>query len=497
MNNLYYRLLKESQREKLSINKKTLLKVKKLYEEESKKLISKLNNANEMNSQYINSYLEYVNKELKSLSKQIEKLTKQGIADTSQLMTEVNADVFSYIVKKYNLDIEPDILESLYKPNSNVINKIISGNLYKDNKSLSKRIWGYNRNNLNKIQEILIDGMVNKRPLQDITNTLSAYTGGGNTKVKAITSAYGQMNADSLRLVRTSLNHAFIETMKDETKKNPFIEGYKWIMSGAHSSRMPNGDICDDYSSHDEGIGIGVFKKNNIPIPHPNCMCVIIPYSEKPLETIGEEIGKWIKGEPNKGIDAWVESRGYIKENKKEEKNSNSSVPKNKNGKEIKFNISSAKERIQERIKSTITQLCNEYETNLVSVDLEASKKGVKGSVDMASQMHLSATKKSTIVHEFAHSIASTSRDKLGLSDDKEFWKEIRKIRTEHNKAIKNGTNKKISDYSLENLDEYFAEAFAHSYLKGTKDLSWEYSDDFEYSDKVKKIIDKYFKKKR
>ena len=497
MNNLYYRLLKESQREKLSINKKTLLKVKKLYEEESKKLISKLNNANEMNSQYINSYLEYVNKELKSLSKQIEKLTKQGIADTSQLMTEVNADVFSYIVKKYNLDIEPDILESLYKPNSNVINKIISGNLYKDNKSLSKRIWGYNKNNLNKIQDILTDGMINKKPLQDITNTLSAYTGGGNTKVKAITSAYGQMDANSLRLVRTSLNHAFIETMKDETKKNPFIEGYKWIMSGAHSSRMPNGDICDDYSSHDEGIGIGVFKKNNIPMPHPNCMCVIIPYSEKPLETIGEEIGKWIKGEPNKGIDAWVESRGYIKENKKEEKNSNSSAPKNKNGKEIKFNISSAKERIQERIKSTITQLCNEYETNLVSVDLEASKKGVKGSVDMAGQMHLSATKKSTIVHEFAHSIASTSRDKLGLSDDKEFWKEIRKIRTEHNKAIKNETNKKISDYSLENLDEYFAEAFAHSYLKGTKDLSWEYSDDFEYSDKVKEIIDKYFKKKR
>ena len=40
-------------------------------------------------------------------------------------------------------------------------------------------------------------------------------------------------------------------------------------MSGAHSSRMPNGDICDDYSSHDEGIGIGVFDKRNLPIPHP------------------------------------------------------------------------------------------------------------------------------------------------------------------------------------------------------------------------------------
>ena len=281
MNNLYYRLIKQAQREKLNINKKTLLKVKKLYEEEGKRLVEKLKTANEIDKKYINAYMEYVNKELKDLGKQVEKLTKQGINDTSQLMTEVNADVFSYIVKKYNLDVDSNLLESLYKPNYNVVDKIISGDLYKDNKSLSKRIWGYNKDNLNKIQDILIDGMVNKRPLQDITNTLSAYTGGGNTKVKAITSAYGQMNANSLRLVRTSLNHAFIETMKDETKKNPFIEGYKWIMSGAHSSRMPNGDICDDYSSHDEGIGIGVFKKNNIPIPHPNCMCVIIPYSEK------------------------------------------------------------------------------------------------------------------------------------------------------------------------------------------------------------------------
>ena len=272
MNNLYYRLLKESQREKLSINKKTLLKVKKLYEEESKKLISKLNNANEMNSQYINSYLEYVNKELKSLSKQIEKLTKQGIADTSQLMTEVNADVFSYIVKKYNLDIEPDILESFYKPNSNVINKIISGNLYEDNKSLSKRIWGYNRNNLNKIQDILTDGMINKKPLQDVVSNLKAYTGGGDTKVEAIKRTYGQMNSNALRLVRTSLNHAFIETMKDECRYNPFIEGYKWELSAQHYTRQIKRfgpDICDDYSSHEEGLGTGVFDKRNLPIPHP------------------------------------------------------------------------------------------------------------------------------------------------------------------------------------------------------------------------------------
>ena len=62
MNNLYYRLLKESQREKLSINKKTLLKVKKLYEEEGKRLADKLKTANEIDKKYINSYMKYVDK---------------------------------------------------------------------------------------------------------------------------------------------------------------------------------------------------------------------------------------------------------------------------------------------------------------------------------------------------------------------------------------------------------------------------------------------------
>lgn len=272
MNNLYYRLIKQAQREKLNINKKTLLKVKKLYEEEGKRLTEKLKTANEIDKKYINAYMEYVDKELKGLGKQVEKLTKQGINDTSQLMTNINGNLFSYINNKYDLGIDPDVLESLYKPNYNVVDKIISGDLYKDNKSLSKRIWGYNRNNLNKIQDILIDGMVNKRPLQDITNILSAYTGGGNTKVKAITSAYGQMNANSLRLVRTSLNHAFIETMKDECRYNPFIEGYKWTLSSQHYIRQVKHhgpDICDDYAAHEEGLGTGVFDKRNLPIPHP------------------------------------------------------------------------------------------------------------------------------------------------------------------------------------------------------------------------------------
>ena len=311
MNNLYYRLIKQSQREKLNINKKTLLKIKKLYEEEGKRLADKLKTANEIDKKYINSYMKYVDKELKELGKQIEKLTKDGITDTSQLMTNINANLFSYINNKYDLGIDPDILESLYKPNLNVVNKIIDGNLYNDNKSLSKRIWGYNKNNLNKIQDILTDGMINKKPLQDVVSNLKAYTGGGDTKVEAIKRTYGQMNSNALRLVRTSLNHAFIETMKDECRYNPFVEGYKWELSAQHYTRQIKRfgpDICDDYANSNEyNMGVGIFPKNADRFSHPNCMCIILPYTTQSLEEVASEISMWIKGSPNKAIDRWVQ----------------------------------------------------------------------------------------------------------------------------------------------------------------------------------------------
>ena len=154
--------------------------------------------------------------------------------------------------------------------------------------------------------------MINKKPLQDVVSNLKAYTGGGDTKVEAIKRTYGQMNSNALRLVRTSLNHAFIETMKDECRYNPFIEGYKWTLSSQHYIRQVKHhgpDICDDYAAHEEGLGTGVFRKENIQTPHPNCLCIILPYTTQSMDDVAADISRWIHGEPNKKIDRWVNSR--------------------------------------------------------------------------------------------------------------------------------------------------------------------------------------------
>lgn len=260
--NIYRDLLKEAQTSKMTINRNTLIKVKKAYERVAKELVNKAYSG-EVNKTWGNAYLRYVEKKLDQLGKQIEEMIREGITETSSIASNVNND----FIKK--LSIQQELFESLYGTNYHVIDKIVNGGLYKDNKSLSQRIWGYNEKALSNIQDILTDGIVNKRPLQEMCSQLEGYTGGGRSKVKAINNAYGSMNSNALRLVRTSLNHAFTETMKDECRNNPFVEGYKWELSGMHYIRMPYPDICDDYANHAEGLGQGVFNKRNLPVPHP------------------------------------------------------------------------------------------------------------------------------------------------------------------------------------------------------------------------------------
>lgn len=121
------------------------------------------------------------------------------------------------------------------------------------------------------------------------------------------------------------------------------------------------------------------------------------------------------------------------------------------------------------------------------------------GDVDMTGRiMRLNSSNPGDALHEFAHTLANTKADKYGLTDDKDFWSEIRKIRTEYRKAVRDNRDKMISVYAdTDNiLDEFMAEAFTQSKAKELKlALSDSYGKDYEYSDKVLKIIDKYFKK--
>jgi len=148
--------------------------------------------------------------------------------------------------------------------------------------------------------------------------------------------------------------------------------------------------------------------------------------------------------------------------------------------------------------KKLINALANEYNTRLKKVTKGAEK--AAGDTDISgATMRLNTSDASTAYHEFAHTLANTDADKYGLTDTKDFFKELKKIHRKYLKEVGADTSRWISVYehSSRDVNEFMAESFAQNkIIKSGKALPRKYTKDTTYTDQVMKVVDKYFKKK-
>lgn len=146
-----------------------------------------------------------------------------------------------------------------------------------------------------------------------------------------------------------------------------------------------------------------------------------------------------------------------------------------------------------------LNDLTEEYNTRLGAIKTGAEK--AAGDVDMSGYtLRINTNDAAISIHEFAHTLANSSADKYGLTNDKDFWKEIRKVRNEYHRDVdrKQDSKRWISQYehSSGSIDEFFADAFTHAKLKQMGLTTRQsYGSDYTYSDKVLAITDKYFRK--
>lgn len=172
--------------------------------------------------------------------------------------------------------------------------------------------------------------------------------------------------------------------------------------------------------------------------------------------------------------------------------------PTNVNGEIIQFDWKD-KNQLREKQQEIISDLSNEYRTRLQKVTTGARQSA--GNVDMSGAvMRLSDSHVNTAVHEFAHTLANSTADKYGLTNDADFWKEIKKIQREYHRDVDktSDTSRWISSYehSSRSVDEFFAEAFTQAKMSKLKlELPPKYGADLTYSNKVLEVVDKYFKK--
>lgn len=345
------------------------------------------------------------------------------------------------------------------------------------NATYSDRIWMYQGMLKAELEGLLASGLIR----------------GQNPKklAKHLEKRFGVSAYNAQRLMTTELARVQTEAQKQSFVRNGFDE-YEYIACG-------NNDVCSVCKALD-GKHFKVddmMPGENAPPMHPNCHCSIAAYMDN------EAYEEWINSYQEHGLNfedwkAVKESEELTKRRKERmaQRLAEKAEPVNKNGQAVRFDWKGTPHKEQEQI---ITRLTKEYNTRLKQVTVGAEK--AAGTVDMSgTTMNLSAKDVGTAVHEFAHTMANSVADKYGLTNDGEFWKEIKKIRRAYKRDVdaKQDISRWISGYEhgSSSIDEFFAEAFTQAKLNemGIK-LPSKYGSDFTYSKKVLAAVDKYFKK--
>lgn len=184
------------------------------------------------------------------------------------------------------------------------VERLVTGQIYKSGWSLSKRIWGDNEQTLKDIYQVMAKGIAEQKPIYDIAKDLESYVRPNARLPWNLRMADGvriykkQVDYNAQRLARTLVQHSYQQSFVSTTKDNPFILDYVWRANGSR--------VCELCMSRD-GVH---YKKDDLPMDHPNGMCVMEPSIDKDMN---EKLADWFNSPEGTypEIDEFASNFGY------------------------------------------------------------------------------------------------------------------------------------------------------------------------------------------
>jgi len=229
-------------------------------------------------------YMRELQKQIKTTSQQVSNevygLVKNNIYTVSDAMVKANVEWFA------SMGVPRRALNGAFSsvPDS-VVRKLVTGQIYDSGWSLSKRIWSDNEITLQDVYRVVAKGMAENRPIYDTAKELENYvrpsakmswntTGKDGVKIFKKSVDY-----NAQRLARTLVQHGYQQSFIETTKDNPFITEYIWISNGSRAC-----ELCMERNGKR-------FKKTELPMDHPNGMCVIEPVV---VDDIVDQLADWV-----------------------------------------------------------------------------------------------------------------------------------------------------------------------------------------------------------
>lgn len=291
----------------LSMYNEEKKQISNLYAQWSKELENKAKSISEKTSApssvikkaQLNSLSKALKNQQEELNKQIEKNISGYVKQTSDNVIQAAKEY----AEKFGLSPGAGAYSSI---NKNVVDTIVSGQIYgyknKSKSYLSKSIWGDGKDTQQKLQRIVAGGIAQDKSIYEIAKNLEDYVTLKSYKLWNLKDASGakifpkNVEYSSQRLARTMSQHAYQKTIAETCKTNPFVKKIRWIANGSRVC-----PLCEERNGKE-------YTPGNLPLDHPNGMCVMEPVIKESDEQIQQRIVDWYYSEPgtDPDIDKWA-----------------------------------------------------------------------------------------------------------------------------------------------------------------------------------------------
>nr|DAO77707.1 MAG TPA: minor capsid protein [Caudoviricetes sp.] len=301
MNKQGKKILEKYLREKATIERQVKKQIQNRYKKISVEYMKRINTVgpNGLTEEYLKKTAKWLEKRYFELGKELNGDIEKSIEKTIKGFTDTQVTFYSDLCR----DLRPSFEEMFSKVNEKVLKEMITGDMYKDKITLSKRIWTDNKKTIKTINEIMQDGMISKKNSKLIAKDLEEYVRPGlKREYKTFTihpKSKHKVEFNSYRLANTYINHAYQTTSKESSKKNPYVEKIIWV--SGHDNR-----VCPTCLERDGQL----FDKNTVPLDHPLGRCTYEYYIPKSMEQIATELKDWSQGGKNKQLDEWFNEYG-------------------------------------------------------------------------------------------------------------------------------------------------------------------------------------------
>lgn len=305
--------LKDSEQAHKAIVTSQENKIAKLYEKwaneiaEQAKQYQYVKNPNSvLKAQQLIELETSLRKSSERVANEVMKAIKQNMMQASQSVVTSSTE----FMKKLGFP-ENGISAAFSSVPTDIVQNIITGQIYESGWSLSKSIWSDNEDTLKKAYEMVAGGIAENKSIYEISKDLEDFVSPSakkpwNYTFKAENKVTGEMQTyrvypkkvdyNAQRLARTLSQHAYEQTIISVNKKNPFVQKIRWHSTGSRAC-----PICKERDGK-------LFDKDKVPMDHPNGMCVLEPVYD---ENTNDRLAAWVKGKDDPAIDAYAKQFGF------------------------------------------------------------------------------------------------------------------------------------------------------------------------------------------